>query len=47
MNRYSGYMKYTRNDFYDSKNSIVVKKCDIELSSDKTNMFEFIKFFLK
>ena len=41
MNRYSGYLKYTRNDFYNSKNSMVVKKCDIELSTDnKRNRVE-------
>ena len=47
MNRYSGYLKYTRNDFYDSKNSMVVKKCDVELSPDKGMiMFELIKYLL-
>ena len=25
MNIYSGYLKYTRNDYYNSKNSMVVK----------------------
>ena len=47
MNRYSGYLKYTRNDFYNSKNSMVVKKCDIELSTDnKRNVFESIRRLL-
>ena len=47
INRYSGYLKYTRNDFYNSKNSMVVKKCDIELSPDnKRNVFESIKRLL-
>ena len=47
MNRYSGYLKYTRNDFYNSKNSMVVKKCDIELSTDNNrNVFKSIKCLL-
>ena len=35
MNKFSGYMKYTRNDYYNSKNSMVVKKCDVEISLEK------------
>ena len=29
INSYSGYMKYTRNDFYNTKNLKVIKKFDI------------------
>ena len=46
MNRYSGYLKYTRNDYYNSKNSMVVKKYDIELSPDKFFIFDYIKSLL-
>jgi len=46
MNSYSGYLKYTRNDYYNSKNSMVVKKCDIELSPDKFFIFDYIKSLL-
>ena len=46
-NKYTGYLKYTRNDFYNSKNSMFVKKCDIELSTDnKRNVFKSIKCLL-
>ena len=44
IHKYTGYMKYTRHDFYNSKNFMVVKKCDIELSTDnKRNVFKSIK----
>ena len=47
INKYSGYMKYIRNDYYNSKNSTVVKKGNVKLSPDKgMNVFEFINFLL-
>ena len=47
MNKYTGYLKYIRNDFYNCKNLLVFKKCDIELSTDnKRSVFKSIKCLL-